>query len=192
MPTAVGSFTFTVTAVDANGCSGSQQYTVRVSCPVLGLTSLTLTNAQVGVPYNQTITVTNGVPPITFALTGGALPSGLTLTSGGTIAGTPVAVGSFTFTVTATDSDACVGSRTYTITVNCSTITLSPANLPNGILGQSYSRTITASGGIAPYNFTVTSGFPPSGLSLSGAGLLSGTPNSSGDFHVHCRGGRRE
>ena len=181
-PTLSGSFTFTVTAVDANLCSGSREYTIHVSCPVLGLTSLTQASAQAGVPYNQTITVTNGVPPITFALTGAALPSGLTLFSGGTIVGTPVAVGSFTFTVKATDSDACTGTRTYTITVSCPTITLSPASLPNAIIGQAYSRTITASGGTAPYNFSVTHGFPPSGLSLSGAGLLSGTPNSSSNF----------
>ncbi len=45
------------------------------------------------------------------------MPPGLTLSSGGTLAGTPTSSGGFTFTVTATDTGGCAGSRTYTIGV---------------------------------------------------------------------------
>lgn len=62
------------------------------------------------------------------------------------------------------------------------TIALSPATLPNGMLGTPYSQTITASGGTAPYTFAVTSGAVPPGLTLATNGTLSGTPTSAGSF----------
>src|SRR6202030_1742392 len=77
------------------------------------------------------------------------------------------------------------GTRQYSLTVvACSTISLSPATLPNGTVGDSYSQTFTASGGISPYSFMVDSGSLPPGLTLShGSGaVLSGTPTSSGSF----------
>jgi CSLREA domain-containing protein len=65
---------------------------------------------------------------------------------------------------------------------SCSAITLSPASLPSGAVGATYSQTITASGGTAPYTFAVTSGGLPDGLTLSSNGLLSGTPTAGCNF----------
>ena len=62
----------------------------------------------------------------------------------------------------------------------CPPITLAPATLPNGATGTAYSQTLTASGGTAPYTFTVTAGNLPVGLMLSASGTLSGTPLLSG------------
>ena len=63
-------------------------------------------------------------------------------------------------------------------------ITLSPDSpLPDGRVGSNYSQTISASGGTAPYTFTVTSGSLPGGLDLSGAGSLSGAPTNQGNFN---------
>jgi hypothetical protein len=61
-----------------------------------------------------------------------------------------------------------------------SVITLSPASLPSGTVGQSYNQTITASGGTAPYTFSVSAGSLPSGLTLSNSGNLFGTPDTAG------------
>lgn len=69
----------------------------------------------------------------------------------------------------------------------CPVITLSPATLPTGTVGAAYSQAITASGGTAPYLFTLTSGAPPAGLSLSAAGVLSGTPTTAGNFTFSVR-----
>ncbi len=60
------------------------------------------------------------------------------------------------------------------------TITVNPASLPSGTQGTSYNQTITASGGTAPYTFSVTSGSLPSGLNLASNGTLSGTPDATG------------
>lgn len=59
-------------------------------------------------------------------------------------------------------------------------IIVNPPTLPSGTLNVAYSQTITATGGVAPYAFAVTSGSLPSGLTLSSSGLLSGTPDTAG------------
>jgi hypothetical protein len=61
-------------------------------------------------------------------------------------------------------------------------IHLAPATLPSGAVNNSYSQTITASGGTAPYSFSISSGNLPLGLSLSSGGVLSGTPLVGGNF----------
>jgi hypothetical protein len=62
----------------------------------------------------------------------------------------------------------------------CPVITLAPPTLPNGTIGLAYTQTLTASGGTGPYAFTVTTGALPAGLTLSPAGILSGTPTTAG------------
>jgi hypothetical protein len=58
----------------------------------------------------------------------------------------------------------------------CPVITLAPTTLPLGRDGVAYSQQITASGGTAPYTFSLVGGSLPPGLTFSSAGLLSGTP----------------
>ncbi|MBY0502798.1 MAG: Ig domain-containing protein [Bryobacteraceae bacterium] len=52
--------------------------------------------------------------------------------------------------------------------------------VPSGTVGQAYQITLVPSGGNAPYNNLVTAGIIPAGLTLSSAGVLSGTPQSPG------------
>jgi hypothetical protein len=58
-------------------------------------------------------------------------------------------------------------------------LTLSPA-LPNGVVGQGYNQTPFVSGGTAPYSFSVIRGSLPAGLSINGAGAITGTPTQPG------------
>lgn len=70
-----------------------------------------------------------------------------------------------------------------TLTVNCPMVTVSPDSLPSGSTSLAYSQTLTASGGVAAYRFSISAGVLPAGLSLSTAGLLSGTPTQGGTFN---------
>ncbi len=180
-PTAAGSFPFTVTATDANGCIGTQPYTVVIVCPTITVLPPVLPDGTLGVAYSQTLTGSGGVPSYTFLVTSGALPDGLTLSTAGLLSGPPTAVGTFTFTVTATDADGCSGSQAYTVRI-CPAIVVSPASLPDAVINVPYpTQTVTASGGTAPYTFTVSAGALPSGLNLDpNTGDITGTADTLG------------
>lgn len=89
-----------------------------IACPVITVNPPALPNGTVAVPYNATITASNGSGTYTFAVTSGSLPNGLTLSSAGAIAGTPTVMGPFAFTITATDlATGCMGSQVYAVTI---------------------------------------------------------------------------
>lgn len=124
MPLAAGTFNFSITATDANGCPGSRLYTVIISsagCPAIALNPGTLPPGAVGAPYSQSVTASGGTSPYTYAIDSGALPNGLTLNPAtGLISGTPTQPGLFSFTVRATDAGGCIGARPYTIAAGTS------------------------------------------------------------------------
>lgn len=187
-PTQPGSYPITVIATDL-GLTGvgapfsiSQNYTLDVPAPTIVVDPATLANGIAGEAYAATLTANGGIGPYGFTVTAGALPAGLTLSTGGALSGTPTASGSFNFTVTATDANGQTGSRAYTLVVDVPVLTVTPATLPSGIVGVAYSQTLGATGGNAPYTFAVTAGTLPDGLSLSSSGALTGTPSAEGNF----------
>ncbi len=121
-PTNAGTFNFTITATDVNGCQGSRAYVIgiasSVGCPVIALSPAALPPGTVGFFYNQTVSATGGVAPYVFALSGGALPSGLSLNPAtGAITGTLITSGIFRFTIRATDANGCQGNRVFTLVI---------------------------------------------------------------------------
>src|SRR6185295_15947060 len=81
--------------------------------------------------------------------------------------------GLHTIMIRATDSCGLTTDASFTVNVGCAAVTVVPAILHDGTGGVAYNQTISASGGTAPYSFAVTAGALPTGLSLSGGGLLS-------------------
>ncbi len=74
------------------------------------------------------------------------------------------------------------GSAYVFVCSACPAIALTPTSLPNGVIGTSYNQMVTASGGTGPYQFSVSSGALPPGLTLAQSGLLTGTPMTAGTF----------
>ncbi|MDX2042070.1 MAG: putative Ig domain-containing protein [Acidobacteriota bacterium] len=180
-PTATGNYNFTIQARDANGCTGTRSYSMLVVCPSITLTN-NLPGASLGVQYSQTISASGGDSPYTFSKTAGTIPPGLFLNSGGGLNGTPTALGNYNFTIQATDSNGCTGSRSYSILVVCPNITLNPASLPAATRGVAYSQNITASGGDSPYTYSLVSGSIPPGMFLGSNGSIGGTSNVTGTY----------
>jgi hypothetical protein len=177
VPTATGSYLFVVTATDANLCTGSQAYVLTIAC-VLDVQPATLPNGTEGIAYSQTLSVTSGAAPFTFAVISGSLPPGLSLTGAGALSGTPTAPGTYTFVIEATDANNCTGSRGYTVVIDpC--LVVSPNALPDGVVGTAYSQQLTAVGGTPPITFATADPLP-AGLTLSATGLISGTPTTGG------------
>jgi len=185
-PTVTGSFPITVMVTDSQGCTGvGPTYPLTITCPTITVTNPAVNSGTAGVAFSQTFTQSGGVGTTTFSLAGGTLPAGLTLASNGVLSGTPTQTGSFPITVKATDSNGCTGiGPTYNLTINCQTITVTNPAVSSGVAGSAFSQTFTQSGGIGTTTFSLASGALPAGLTLSSAGVLSGTPTQTGSFPI--------
>ncbi len=126
-PTTPGNFTFAVRATDTNGCLGTRVFTLQIACQAITLNPTTLPQAAVGTAYSQQLTAAGGIGSVGFALFNTSLPVGLTLSPTGLLSGTPTAAGAFSFTVRATDSNACTGVRTYSLVITGVAPNLVPA-----------------------------------------------------------------
>jgi large repetitive protein len=101
----VGTSSFTVRIQDAAAQSATKALSITINpFNVPNITTTTLHGGTVGQAYNQTLRATGGLGALTWSVTGGSLPAGLTLTSAGTISGTPAAAETSNFTVTVTDT----------------------------------------------------------------------------------------
>lgn len=146
-------------------------------------TALIITNASAlkggiaGTPYSENFATSSGTAPLTFTVSEGVLPAGLTLSSTGLLAGTPTQAGTSTFTVAVTDSGQNSGSKNFTLVIASEAPQITSASpLPGGSTGAPYSTVLSATGGTAPYTWSISAGSLPAGLSLSNSGSLSGVP----------------
>ena len=171
--------TFTVQALGPAGfsCVGTQSYTINVQPPVITVSPASLPGGSRGAAYSQTITASGSPNGFTFAVTSGALPPGLTLAGTGALTGTPSAVGSYNFTVTASDPEVNTGSQSYTVAVAPTTTTTTLASSANpSVSGQNVTFTATVTGVLGPPigNVTFMDGATPLGtVALNGAGVAT-------------------
>jgi hypothetical protein len=180
-PTQTGSFSFTALARDAWGASVSGNFTLAINSKLIITTKAPLTNGAVGSSYALQFAAAAGVSPLNWTVISGALPAGLSLNaSTGLLSGTPVAAGTFRFTVQATDATRTVASASFSLTI-APQLVITTAALPNGKVGTAYTgQSIAATGGTPPYMFFVSAGFPVS-LNLDRlTGAITGTPSQAG------------
>lgn len=180
-PTAATTATITFTVIDATGQAvvATRSLTIK---PAVAISTASLPNGQVSLAYaSTTVAGTGGTSPYTFSATG--LPTGLSMSSAGVITGTPTAAGSYSVVVTITDSIYATATRTFAVTIRSALSISSPASLASGTVSTAYtSTTVAASGGLAPYTFAATG--LPSGMSMSSAGVITGTPTAAGTYTV--------
>jgi len=207
-----GNGTATLAGTPAAGTGNTYSITIKahngIGTDATQPFSLTVDQApQITSPNSTTFTVgqqgllqvtTTGFP--TPALSeNGALPSGVTFTDNGngtanlSGAAAPGSNGTYPFTITANNSVLPNGTQNFTLTVNPpAQLVVSPTTgaLPNGTQSTSYSTTISATGGVQPYTFSLdsTSAALPAGLALTqsnpgqsnNTGVISGTPTTTG------------
>ena len=124
-PGTAGAYSFTVKVTDSTGGTASAGFSVSILPPPLTITApspLATGIATVGYPA-QTLSAKGGTAPYTFTVSNGSLPAGLTLSSSGSVTGTPTtatpsAGASFTVMVTDSATPASTGTATLTITVH--------------------------------------------------------------------------
>jgi hypothetical protein len=66
-------------------------------------------------------------------------------------------------------------------------VAIATSSLPAGRVAAAYSRSLSASPGVAPYSWTRASGLLPPGLALSSVGVISGTPTAAGTYSIVVR-----
>ena len=161
-----------------SGCGSSSH---SPSSPLSVATS-TLPPGVINVPYTTTLSATGGVSPYAWNVGSGSLPPGLSLSRAGVLSGTPTSAGGFGISVNVADSEQppSVASAMLPISIN-SALQVTTTTLLNGSPSVFYSATLAASGGIAPYSWTITQGSLPIGLTLNAtSGVISGTPTATG------------
>ncbi len=152
----------------------------------LVITSAAFHSGEVGVGYAPvSLAATGGVTPYTWTISAGALPGGLTLSSGGSAAGSPTHAGTFHFTVQVADSAGAKATGRKSIGIFAALkLSLFPACVPHCSVeigcASVCGRFGGVSGGSAPYRFVLAGGYIPTGTALSGmslAGTFAGSPS---------------
>lgn len=173
--------------------NGVFSITFGASCSIAIGPSM-IPSGTVGVAYSQNLYGSGGAAPYSFAVTNGSLPSGLGLSSGGTLSGTPASSGTYSFTITATDANHCTGSQGYTATISASStcFTLSAGASPSSGGSVSVNTGQNCSGGYTPGTAISLTANPASGYNFSGwsgsGGTFSSTSSASTTFTISASG----
>jgi hypothetical protein len=202
IPTATGTYGFTVQATDTETPPQVATHPESITIPGGGGLTITTTSTPMGFqlsPYGPlTITATGGTPPYKFHLVGfyGFCPTGLAATGfdvyGATpiIAGTPTAHGSCIFTATVIDSHvpANFAGQPLTILIEYPVLSISPPLCPVGAVGRSYFCPLVTIGGNGTNTWVITLGALPDGLVLnSNTGIIAGVPGTAGVFTANAQ-----
>jgi len=179
-PTAAGAFSFAVQVADSAGHTDTQAYSVTITAArALAVATTSLAAAEAASAYSFTFAASGGTGPYTWATVSGSLPSGVTLSSAGALSGTPAAAGSYAVTYRVTDNVAATATVTLTLTV-VAALAVATTGLAGATVAVPYAAQLTASGGTDTVTWSQVSGSLPAGLSLSGAGIIAGTPTTAG------------
>ncbi len=179
-PTTAGSYSFTVKVTDHSGLSDTE----AVSLAIISGPALNFPAPPAGwtnTVYSDTLTESGGTAPFTWSVSSGSLPAGISLSADGTLSGTPTAIGTSSFTVKVTDANSQSATQATGITISAGVSTTFAAP-PAGRVGVAYTDTLTATGGTAPYTWSVNAGNLPPGITLTSAGVLAGTPTTAGSY----------
>ncbi|MCX6006646.1 MAG: putative Ig domain-containing protein, partial [Chloroflexi bacterium] len=175
-PTTASTYNFTVLVYDTASNAITKAFSIIIN-PTLAISTSSLSNGIVDVQYSATLAAIGGTGPYTWALSTGNLPTGLTLSSGGVISGTPTTALTYNFTVLVTDTNSLTANKALSITVSPGIpLSITTSSLASGKTGANYSATLAATGGTNSYTWTLTDGSLPTGLTLSSTGVISGTP----------------
>ena len=180
-PTQSGNYSFVLRARDSAAETSVQEQSFSIS--VLGITTdPSLPTASLGRPYLTQLSAAGGDGSLSWSLVEGALPVSLSLSSDGTLSGTPTSGGVYTFTAETRDnaSTPTIARQSFRLAVFSIE---TAAVLPNTQHNQAYQLQLEASQGQGPLHWAVSSGQLPAGLILEEDGLLHGVCTKPGDYH---------
>ncbi|MEX2600381.1 MAG: invasin domain 3-containing protein [Balneolaceae bacterium] len=132
--------------------------------------------------YEKKMEPVGGVGPYEWSVSDGALPDGVILSKKGNITGEPTEYGDFVVTIMVRDATGATASREFHLTIFPDLDIIIEA-LPPGVSDITYGSIIEAEGGLEPYEWSVTDGALPDGLTLdTETGRISGEPLHPGSY----------
>jgi hypothetical protein len=164
--------------LEAQPESGGAINQLSDGAPPSGITiTSTAPDGAIGAAYSVPLAAAGGAPPYVWS-SSGALPAGLAL-SANTLVGTPTALGLYRFTLTATDTSGSQVAAPFAVAINSPGFVITTSStLPDAVATQPYAVVLLASGGAGAIAWSA-SGLPD-GLTISAAGVISGTPIADG------------
>ncbi|MGB8986022.1 MAG: putative Ig domain-containing protein [Candidatus Sulfotelmatobacter sp.] len=182
MTTLAGTFPFTAKVTDSSGQKATRAFTLTVF-PTLSITDTALVEGDTGAHYVGWLTATGGALPYQWSLVSGTLPSGIQLqASDGSITGMTTLAGSFPFIARVTDSSRQNATQAFTLTFS-PTLSITQTTLAEADVGTHYAGLLAATGGIAPYQWSLAGGSLPSGIQLQASnGNITGMATHSGTY----------
>ena len=182
-------FTVNITVQPNNSIAGVQ-FSLSFNPTLVSINSVTQGNLlnQGGTSTYFTAGTINNIAGTLTNVAGAITTPGQTVSAAGTFAVITMTASSGSGTCPLTLSNVIVGDingNSLTVNVvNGQVINTPPSittsSLTNGTVGVAYSQTLTATGGTAPYSWTIASGTLPAGITLSASGVISGTPPTVG------------
>ncbi|MBA3734332.1 MAG: putative Ig domain-containing protein [Actinobacteria bacterium] len=185
VPTEAGVYRAWIALKDICGNSAELLFTFEIWARRWSIATDSLKPATVGADYSAQLQDQGIQSNVTYEVTSGTLPAGLTLSPAGQISGTPMAVGSSTFTVKGTavsTNPSADGTRvdSKTFTLNVSEPLVARLSTRAAEVGVRYVGSLSANGGQGPYTWAASS--LPVGLSLGSSGSITGTPATVGSY----------
>jgi hypothetical protein len=148
----------------------------RVMLPAPEITTVSLPDWTSGHSYSEQLEASGGIGSLTWTdKNDDLIGTGLSLSAGGLLSGTPGGAQSISFTAEVTDEAAGTDERLFTFTIN-PVLNITTAILPDGNIDESYSQQLAAEGGTGAMVWSDKNGdLASTGLTLSSVGLVSGT-----------------
>jgi hypothetical protein len=181
-PTQTGSFTFVVRATAGNA-TDTETETLSVRDPLVASSKVRGAKAEVGVPFTAQQSATGGNGTFTWSLASGTLPEGLELAADGNLTGTPTAAGRYTFVLRVADGEGRVVNVPSTLVVKAE-LTLVTLKLKAATVGRPYRATITTTGGVTPFVWSVRGKLPAGVKWAKKLHMFIGTPTKAGKYRV--------
>src|SRR5438876_8259815 len=171
---------FTVVVSNSAGSvtSSAAILTVNASIPPLQVTSSQLPGGTVASAYSATLSASGGTSPYSWSVSSGTLPTGLILSSSGTLSGTPTVAGAFPFTVAV--KDAASGSASASLSINVVTAAAPSVSISSPANGSTVSGTTSVSG-VASDGLAITS----VQLSVDGGAFANASGTSNWSFSLN-------
>jgi hypothetical protein len=182
----VGIHACSAKVMDSSGANKTITFNLEVHSRLAAL-NVSPAAMQIGVVVAYMLSVSNATGVVTWTLTSGTLPPGVAITGGNTLSGTPTTAGTYTSTLTATDS-----GTGDTLPVSFVLVVSAPAsgnfksapeyvlsagtNYPQLPLAADVAGGVAAVFGVPPYTYTFDAAYAPGIVGDPATGFLTGTP----------------